>query len=344
MTPSVPSRDDWFEMNHGLPHPRWRQIRAWTRAMVPLDSLQTASHEAVRIWLDRLGGALEGKYSAAESDHFHLLSPLDASGVKGTLQFLESARKTILRVLGDRITPRNTVGKHVVIRFASHDEYYRYVSHFHSDGHRAGSGGMFLRGSGYMHIAHPPTHSAQAVCSVLAHELTHNLLCQLPLPLWLNEALAMSFEQDLSGKGMRTLDGDVVDKHRQYWNAETIQRFWMGRSFSSVKGQKVSYSLAATLIRIIANDIRPAPEEFRRFVLRADWEDAGMEAAREHLGLELEEIAATFLGPGDWRPKPETWKELSAEIEEPEEEDEEIKEDWEDDEEPDAETSSRTAR
>jgi len=45
-------------------------------------------------------------------------------------------------------------------------------------------------------------------------------------------------------------------------------------------------------------------------VLQSDWSDAGAAAAREQLGLELSDLVASFLGEGDWQPKPETWSEI----------------------------------
>ena len=168
------------------------------------------------------------------------------------------------------------------------------------------SGGMFLS-DGYTHVATFDRPDPNTIGQVLVHELAHNLTCHLPQPTWLGEALAMFFECDIVGGTQRTL-ADLVEKHREFWNAETIQRFWRGDSFWALEGHDVSYSLADTLFRLIRTDIQPSPESFQRFVLAADWNDAGDAAARDYLGISLENLAATFLGPGDWRPKPATWK------------------------------------
>ena len=222
------------------------------------------------------------------------------------LTFLERARKTILGVLGDRIAPRDTVGKHLVLRFRTEEEYLCYVEHRLPDGERATSGGMCIFGD-YVHIAtfEPPVLGMMN--HVLMHELAHNLTCHLPQPTWLREGLAMFFESDISGGNVRALDRDFIKEHRAFWNPGTIQRFWKGESFSSVEGQHVSYSLADTLFRLIRSDVRPAMDASQRFLLAAAWNDAGDSAARNYLGVGLDELAALFLGPGDWRPKPETW-------------------------------------
>ena len=62
------------------------------------------------------------------------------------------------------------------------------------------------------------------------------------------------------------------------------------------------------MFRLIRSDVRPQPDTFQRFVLAADWNDAGHAAARDYLGVGLDEIAGIFLGTGEWKPKPETWR------------------------------------
>ena len=71
---------------------------------------------------------------------------------------------------------------------------------------------------------------------------------------------------------------------------------------------EASYSLARILLNLIHTELRPKDGNFRRFVLRSDWGDAGAIAAMEHLEIELQDLVATFLGPGDWAPRPLTWR------------------------------------
>jgi hypothetical protein len=194
-----------------------------------------------------------------------------------------------------------------VLRFTETDDYFSYISDFYPDGEHAASGGVFLR-DGYAHIAYPETYTMDAERQTIAHELAHNLLANLPLPLWLNEALAEAFKADLAGGGFATVDEDLLAEHRGYWNARTIQEFWMGKSFHVVDGQRVSYSLAKVLLDVINRELKPSPEVFRRFVKQSDWADAGEAAACEQLEVSMGEIAEVFLGPGDWTPNPDTWK------------------------------------
>jgi hypothetical protein len=53
-------------------------------------------------------------------------------------------------------------------------------------------------------------------------------------------------------------------------------------------------------------------ERFRLFVLAANMDDGGASAAREHLGVELGEVAAVLLeqqSDANWAPNPLLWGE-----------------------------------
>jgi len=235
-----------------------------------------------------------------------LVSSLDEAARLRMLQFLERSRARLVQTLGD-VAWTDGIGKHVVLRFASLDQYYPYIAHFYSEGEHATSGGMFLR-NGYAHIAYYEQLTMDSERVTLAHELAHNLVAHLPLPSWLNEALAEAFDADLAGGRFAAVDRELHAEHEAYWNADAIQEFWMGKSFHVPEGQRVAYSLAQVLLDIINREVRPKPEEFRRFVTQATWHDAGEAAAQEQLEVGLGEIASVFLGEGDWSPRPETWE------------------------------------
>jgi hypothetical protein len=200
----------------------------------------------------------------------------------------------IRKVVGDT-AESDWHGKHLVLRFSNDEAYYRYIAHFTPDGKHADSAGCFLRYN-YCHIVYPASWSMEDERATLAHEMTHNLLVDLPLPRWLDEALAMAFEADIAGSSREPLTPELSERHLEYWNSSTIQDFWTGASFGTPEGQELSYSLARILLQLIRSDIRPAPDEFRRFVLASDWHDAGAIACREHLNIELYELTGRFLG------------------------------------------------
>jgi hypothetical protein len=292
----------WFPEPDGFPRPDWKAIGEWIRANVTPDKLITAWQEIARIWLDKLCAALGRTYAVVESENFHLVSELDEKERNDLLSFLERARARILWALADIPLPTR-YGKHVVLRFTNSDDYYRYLAYFHRDGEHATSGGVFFR-RGYMHIVYP--HDDVGVASdrrVLAHELTHNLLRSFPLPAWLSESLAMLFERDVAGGRQPPLTREMAADHRAYWTGETIQEFWRGVSFGKPDGQKLAYSLAGILLDFVVTDIKPAPPDFRDFVMHADRKDAGQAAARDFLGVELSDLVSAFLGPGEWGPR-----------------------------------------
>jgi len=296
----------WFPEIDGFPHPDWKAIRTYIRANTREDHFDAAWHEIIRTWLDRLRQRLGDNYAVAESENFHLLSELEPKLQNELLSFLEYSRARILRVLADIPLPK-TYGKHVVLRFTTEDDYYRYISYSDPEGDHVGSSGVFIT-RGYMHIAFAHFDRPGSDRSILAHELAHNLLHSFRLPTWLNEGLAMLFERDLAGRQWPLLTREAAAKHAAYWNRETVQTFWSGGSFSDQEAQELSYQLARILIDFISTDIKPSPPDFREFVLHADRKDAGEAAARNYLGIELSDLVSAFLGPGEWRPrlKPQT--------------------------------------
>ena len=135
---------------------------------------------------------------------------------------------------------------------------------------------------------------------MLAHELTHNSVVHLRLPLWLNEGLAVLFQSTASEWHRDILEGDLRDRHVAFWNPDNIQRFWSGVSFGEPgESVELSYSLAEILVRLLLDQ----PGEFGAFVQHAKWDDAGQTAALDCLGRDLGQVAGTFLGEGNWRPQ-----------------------------------------
>jgi hypothetical protein len=302
----VPNRDEWFPQIDAFPRPDWPAIQGWRRAWVSKEDRHDVAQQVVRHWLTRLRAALGGAYAVVESEHFHLVSAQEEKARLQMLRFLETARARSVQILGD-VAGTDGYGKHVVLRFTDVDDYYAYISYYHADGEHATSAGMFLP-RGYRHIAYYEQLSMNIERMTLAHELAHNLVAHLPLPRWLNEALAEAFDADLAGGRFAAVDRELHAQHESFWNAQTIQEFWMGRSFHTVEGQRVSYSLAQLLLDIINREVRPPPEVFRRFVEQSIWQDAGEAAALDQIEVSLGEIASVFLGDGDWAPKPATWK------------------------------------
>ena len=256
MSSQVPDFKAWFPEIDRFPRPDWEAIRTWIQQNVASDRLNHALQAIAREWLDRLRQSLGEAYTVGESPHFCLLAALNERQQQSLLAFLEDARGQMLRRLGDISFPERD-GKHVILRFNEENDYYRYVSYFDHEGEYASSGGRFLR-SGYPHIACLHREFPGADHINLVHELTHDFLANLPLPLWLNEALAMAFETDVAGRRIPPVGQELAAEHQAYWNAQTIQEFWSGLSFSKVDGQRLAYSLASILLDLIATELRPS--------------------------------------------------------------------------------------
>lgn len=198
-------------------------------------------------------------------------------------------------------------GKHVVLMFVGVDDYYDYISEYYEDGEHPMSGGVCLGGNGYSHFALMLTDYTSYV-GVLVHELTHGCLAHLPLPTWLNEALAMRMEEIASGTNSGYFDSEIHDKNLSFWNQNTIQDFWSGKSWRNADdGFELSYSLANVLWRKIEIGLNPSHQTMVTFINEASVNDAGATAFEKHFRMGLGNLAASYFGPGDWSPKPETW-------------------------------------
>jgi hypothetical protein len=69
------------------------------------------------------------------------------------------------------------------------------------------------------------------------------------------------------------------------------------------EGGDLAGSLSSVLVHLLSENA----ERFRAFVNRASYEDAGQEAAVAVYGRGLETFLEGFLGPDDWKPRPEAF-------------------------------------
>lgn len=277
-----------------FPRPQWKIVRTWLEKNIAEDDLSAAWQEIAWTWLSRLREHLGGSYSVSQSTNFILLTNRDINARQFILRTSETAVQLLVHWLGV-VAEKRGHGKHVILDFDTIENYYDYVSYFYAtDAGVRASGGVFLR-KGYQHIALPPLPRPQ---DTLIHELTHNRLSHLPLPSWLNEGIAVTIERKIGGNKGGRLDRDLHRKHREYWTTETIVAFWTGDSFDDDEGEVIhlSYSLAETLVDLMVQEF----PSFMDFVAHAQRDDAGQAAARKVFGVDLNEIAAIFLGPGDW--------------------------------------------
>jgi hypothetical protein len=299
-------------MMHWMPHsslpiPNWEKMAEqihhdWGRQRKHSFWTETACS-----WLKEIGLLLGEQYHVDESENFLLLSPMPERPAKLFMKFCETSLRRIKKNLGNLVADDHE-GKYLSIVFSDQDQYYQYISHYYpDDGEYAMSSGMFIQ-QGYGHFVMCQGHLSEME-PVIAHELTHCLLAHLPIPAWLNEGIAVNTEHTMfpyladPKLSMYSLN-EMVEKHAAFWNEDTIQEFWSGKSFLRPDdGNMLSYDLAKMITSLASAD----EVAFRSFVAKADAKDAGV-AAEVCLGFPLHYLIEKLFGEGPWRPNPLMWQ------------------------------------
>lgn len=302
----LPDISEHLHIKEGFCHPDWAAIAGVIETSLPESGWESAWEEASRSWVTRIKDQLGGEYQVYETTNFMILSEAPTRVIKEACRTFEDSLKQILASFGG-VALDGGYGKHVVMMFANIEDYYGYISYFGPDGDTPMSGGVCLGGEGYVHFA-LPTLDYSSYRTVLVHELTHGCLGHLPLPVWLNEALAMRMEQVICRTANFHLDREIFERHVAHWNEETIQQFWSGESWE-IPGDsfELSYNLAQILWRKIEVDLTPERVTVLEFVVSAEREDAGNAACLEIFEVSLGDLVTDFLGDGAWEPEPTRW-------------------------------------
>ena len=291
---------------NGYPIVDWEAVTAWVNGLKPPRRRSRAWTACERAWLLHFRDALGPQFRLDESPTALLVSSLQPNLAAAALDFMRRAPRRIALILEELAQPRPW-GKEILIVFADSDAYYRYTAYYYPEkGEFALSSGMHID-SGCSHYVSPKNDLAQ-IEPMVAHEMTHGRLGHLPLPLWLNEGLAVNTERRVTGvRYASPAPGEMHAQHCRFWSAGRIQQFWSGKSFDRQdEGNKLSYDLARILVELLAKDWA----SFKHFVLRANRADAGAAAARDCLGLDLGDVVLSLLqktSNGSWSPKPLAW-------------------------------------
>lgn len=293
-----------FPQLDGFCYPDWFSLSKLVEEKLDKREWNDAWTHLGRRWLGILKDNLGKSYQCFETKNFLLLVDASRMVAVDISKFAEDTLSKIFDML-PTISNSERFGKHVLMVFSSQETYYEYTSHFYGDGDHPISSGVFLSGNGYAHFAFPFVEYL-SYRAVIAHELTHACLAHLPLPLWLNEALAMRMEEIMHVGQLSELDEEKIEKHCNYWNPQTIQDFWSGKSWSNVgDGNELSYSLSLIIWRKIEVDLGSSREEIVSFVKGAGIEDAGEVAFQRIFQISLGDLVSDFLGDGQWSPKPQ---------------------------------------
>ena len=307
----VSSIDMGFSIVEGFSRPDWKLIRQGIKESIPQDEWPQAWRAIARTWVAQLREDLGGSYHCEESERFLLLTAQSAKNDRDLLTMAEQSLTFIEGKLGPASLSarRQILGKRVLLVFSEQDDYYSYISYYYPEGHHSTSAGVFL-GKGYGHIALPFSDMSMAR-NVIIHELMHNSLWGLPLPVWLNEGLSQRIERAITSGG-RIRESPIVSRetareHDNYWNEQNIQEFWAGTLFYRPgKGNELSYNLGEILVEVLSEK----RDDFLNFILAASHQDAGQDAALKCLNRSLGDALGGFLGPGDWQPQQQIIKEL----------------------------------
>ena len=302
---NFPDISQHLQIEEGFCYPDWWAISDLFEASVREPDKNAAWVYAAKKWLSLNAENLNSDYQLHTTDNFIVLTNAPKRVAADTCFFCEYALKEIMAKM-EGVASDVGYGKHVVMMFSNEDDYYRYISYFCPDGDHPASSGMCLHG-GYDHFVFPSMdHSSYRTVAV--HELTHICLGHLPLPTWVNEALAMVMEEIICGSDVFHLDRESYDEHMTHWNHETIQQFWSGISWT-IPGESsdLSYNLAQILWRKIETDMSACRDEIVKFVVHSDWKDGGETSFQRVFDLSLGALVEDFLGEGDWTPKPHLW-------------------------------------
>jgi hypothetical protein len=299
---------DLMQDVEGFPHPRWDAVADRINSAVPPGRHDDAWADATRQWLEAVAGRIGESFAVYESDWVQLLTVRDEEFAGCLLRQADYSRAYLLEEFTE-VVNFDQPGKLVVMAYPDAELYYAYVGPFHpEEGEFGGSGGMHIR-AGYPHVVMYGTQVEHLRGSV-AHELAHAALHHLGAPAWLEEGITQMVEQAATGRGEFYMTEEQARRHKLYWAHRVLGPFWWGTGFESPgKIQGLSYQLAEVVIRILIGEHQPGwffgrwkRDRLVGFLKAAKAEDAGQAAAREHLGYSLGELAAKFLGPGDWEP------------------------------------------
>jgi hypothetical protein len=304
------------DVENGFPYLRWAELVSWVEHFP--ESQRDAAWVAVAdAWDQHLCVALGADYRIAKAPGVVVISTLDARQAAATLDFMGKVQRRILRTL-DGVAEAAGAGNELLVVIDDEDTYYRFISRFYPDGGEyAFSSGVQVNDGGVHYYACLKGH-LRDVEPVVAHEMTHGLLAHLPLPLWLNEGLAVNTERRVAqaGGSLHT-PAEMRVRHLKFWGADEVQEFWSGKSFRRHDdGNELSYDLARILVEQLSADW----PRFAAFARAAHYGDGGLAAAREHLGLDLGAAVAAIMQAPDPRlftPDPGRWTHAAEHVPEP---------------------------
>ncbi len=305
-----------FVVEEGFHRADWGAVWSWIEANVPASDHHAAWSEAAGYWVSLLRSDLGSDYYVLESKSTILLCDLPMETAQWLLRY---AGEVVSRIQSELpwLAWDAATTKDVVLVFSELDDYDQYLAFHLQEGAHPQSGGVCIH-SGYTHLAIPWENGIDAA-NAIVHELSHECVAHLELPIWLNEGVAQTLQRALAPPPLPTGQGEqhavflaainwrpplmwdeLAERHFAFWNEQNIHGFWAGTTFHEPGDpNELSYSLAEVLVKLLlekGSRVVPMLQQARR-------EDAGQNAALQVFDADLGALAATFLGPGNWRPQ-----------------------------------------
>jgi hypothetical protein len=303
---SAISLEPFLVRGNQIPIFRWDEINTALDQVSDHQHKIEAMNEAKLAWLLSMREALGSDFHVLETPGLLMLSSLEANVAHAMATYVDNTEKRIRTVLRDLAQfPKGE--KNIVLVFDDDAMYYDYVSLYYPDeGEFSFSGGMFIN-NGCSHFV-VKRDDLRSIEPVIAHEMTHCALAQHSLPRWLDEGIAVNTEIRLTKHyAMSFTPKELRQKHLIFWNQDTIQEFWSGKSFDRVDdGNLLSYELARILVEHFGKDW----PQFSKFVHSVVRDDAGGDAAHQALALDLGDCVCALLDLPDtktWSPNPAVW-------------------------------------
>jgi hypothetical protein len=299
---------DHLHPGHRLPILDFAALDAWAAQAATPVAAQAARESGRRAWLLYLAHRMGGYTQLVESHDCRVLAGLSTGAARGTCRLLADTRHRVAQRLEGLAAFPDVIP--TLIELDDEDDYFQYVARFYpGEAGLDSSIGAFIAADfpHFVAVLGDETELEQ----VITHEMVHFAVAHLSLPLWLDEGLAVRTRQQLAaerGGTARQVEAPPRSpRHQSFWNPETIQEFWSGRSFQRADaGGVLSYELARGMVDSIAGD----RERLTRFAKRARRDDAGAAAALAELHMDLGELAARALDAkpdAAWTPAPGSW-------------------------------------
>lgn len=321
----------WLEREQRLPRLNSPAMQAWLSAVAGADKRAEARQALEQAWLLHLRDALGSRYRLFQSPGGWLLSAWPTNIVAEHAALLLAVRDRVWKWLGALAPPPSSQenkgptpsfltssgcltaeGRQVwgrlrisVLSFDNPQDlaHYLRVSCPAACTAQENTDESVVLNDPLPHLVSTAVH-LRSLEPMMVREWVRLALSDRLMPAWLSHGLAEHASRQLSGDRQ----DDRIPTHLlgSFWDESEIQAFWSGQAFAP---QDERYALACSLACLLVDQLSSSPGPLWQFAAHAACEDAGAEAAREMLGIDLGALAAALLGHApqvSWSPKQAT--------------------------------------